>query len=468
MTSKILVIDDEADIRDVLADIFADEGYSVLKAAHSEQAFHIIEKEEPDLIVLDIWLENSDLDGIGILKHLKKDKSNHNKIPVLMISGHGNIEMAVRAMKIGAYDFIEKQFKIDHILLTAQRALEQHHLIKENSSLKHKVYRDTDDYNTKSPALNALLKTVQDDSMSEARVLIKGEIGTGKSKLARYIHQISNRSDSPLFTIKGNEVTKETVEEWFIDNRFNDCTILIEQIEMLQKPFQTQLLKFLSEGNAKSIPRFICTSSNALKSAIEKQEFSSALYDRLAILKYVLPNLKNRMEDFSGMIETFSCNICQPMNVVIPTFSSDAVLYLQNQAWPGNITQLKCLVELTALNHALGETPLKPIGAKEISHPFDALPHSPENHLNLIHATNNVHGDNNSQITAWLDLPLRDARENFEILYLSHLLKRFRGNISQMAGHIDMERTALHRKLKSLDIKYNDVPHSKNMERQKA
>ena len=462
MTDKILVIDDEADIRDVLADIFEDEGYKVLKAAHSEQAFHIIEKEKPNLIVLDIWLENSDLDGIGILKHLKKDNCTHRNIPVLMISGHGNIEMAVKAMKIGAHDFIEKPFKIDHILLTAQRALEQHHLRQENSDLKHKVYNDVDEYKTKAPALQALIKKIQEEATSDARVMVKGEIGTGKSKLARYIHQISTRNNDPLYVHTAQTVTEDNIHEWFTHSDYVDATILIEQIERLAKPMQFKLLKHLSEPSNTGVPRIICTTSNALQAAIERQEFSSALNDRIAILKYTIPSLSQRIEDFPDMIQAFAKNICQPMNVPVPTFSSDAVLYLQDYDWVGNITQLKCLVELVALGHALGQNPFTPITAREMSAPLNKqqLHGQP-----ITSITPNDSAEVNA-ISQWLDLPLRDARENFEKLYLSQLLNKFRGNISQMANHIDMERTALHRKLKSMDIKYNDTTHNKMTERQ--
>lgn len=467
MTDTILVIDDEADIREVLSGIFEDEGYRVLKAAHSEQAFHLIEKEQPDLIVLDIWLENSDLDGVGILKQLKKEKSSaHYNIPVLMISGHGNIEMAVKAMKIGAYDFIEKPFKIEHILLTAERALKQHHLLKENTDLKHKVYKDTDEYKTKSPALQALIKRIQDDFSSDARVMVLGEIGTGKSKLARYIHQTSLRCDAPLYVVQAQSIDKDDIKNWFNNKDYAQSTIIIERIERLEKTLQTTLLKELSETQSSNAPRLICTTSNALQNAIKNQEFSSALSDRLAVLTYETPSLRDRIEDFPEMMASFASNICLPMNLPVPTFSSDAILFLQNHQWKGNIAQLKCLIELVALGHALGKNPLTPITAKELSKPLSNTQTSEDNSV-IAPITNVPQASVDTEtLNQWLDLSLRDARENFETFYLSQLLNKFHGNISQMASHIDMERTALHRKLKSMDIRYNNSHPQKTEERQ--
>jgi two-component system nitrogen regulation response regulator NtrX len=445
MTQTILVIDDEADIRDVLADIFEDEGYNVLKAAHSEQAFNIIKDTKPDLIVLDIWLENSDMDGIGILKDLKNNNSSYFNIPVLMISGHGNIEMAVKAMRIGAYDYIEKPFKIDHMLLTVERALEQQYLKAENSELKSKLNTAPETYNSKAPMFQNLLKTIYEDRGSEARVVITGEPGTGKTRIANYIHSLSNRYTKTLYSYYAGDLKPDIIEKWFKDKSYDHSTVLIKHIDKLSNENQIVLLKFLSGNLTSQTPRLMVTSFLPLNKLAVDQGFSSALADRLSVTQYMMPSLSDRQDDMNDLVSMFITQIDNKTPQKIPPLSSDAVHYLCQLSWPGNVSQLKSFLEFLSFQNLQNTQAKAAICKSDIINFFEQAAVSV--------ATENTEMFNNDL----LGLSLRDARDQFERVYLTKLLQQFRGNVSQMASHVDMERTALHRKLKSMDIKYENI-----------
>lgn len=460
MTHKILIIDDEADIREVLADIFQDEGYTVFKAAHSEQAFSYVKKEKPDLIVLDIWLENSDMDGMEILKELNKNKEN--SCPVLMISGHGNIEMAVKAMKLGAYDFIEKPFKIDHMLLTVERALEQNLLRRENAELKNKTGQFSSSYKTQSPVMLSLLKAAGEIAGTDSRIMVLGERGTGKSKLASYIHQNSQRSAMNLTAYLAYELSATDINDIFADESLQQGTVLIEQVQSLDKAAQVALLAILNKpASGTKTPRLITTALSNIQNMVKDGSFSSALYNRLAVTQFTLPSLDQRLEDFPDFIESFSKTICNELNISPPSFSSDAIIAIQNHNWVGNIRQLKAAIEWLIICHSqmVMEDTLPPVTARDLGFILK------KNNQNI--ANNNASPEtDNEPVNApafeygdWLDMPLRDARDAFEKKYLGMLLQRFNGNISQMATHIDMERTALHRKLKSMELRYEDIAH---------
>jgi len=459
MTPKILIIDDEADIREVLADIFADEGYMVFKAAHSEQAFAQIKTEKPDLIILDIWLENSDMGGMEILKELGKVKDN--ACPVLMISGHGNIEMAVKAMKLGAYDFIEKPFKIDHMLLTVERALEQSHLRRENVILKNKVNLPVATYTTESPKMQDVMRVAKEIARTDARVLILGEQGTGKSRLATFIYQNSLRNQDNMNSYLARDLTPDDIDNIFSDESLLKTTVLFEQIHCMDKQAQMALLAVLNRHTA--MPRLITTASLHINRMIEEGAFSFSLYDRLGTEKLILPSLGQRLEDFPELIDSFAKGVSNELDILPPVFSSEAIIALKNARWSSNIKQLKAAIEwlIICRSQMAPQNTVRIITAKDLSFIITdngqgedvVSPH----YIN--HNVNN--GSNNNIIIStvfgeWLDMPLRDAREAFEKKYLGMLLKRFDGNIPQMAAHIDMERTALHRKLKTMDLRYRD------------
>lgn len=441
MTQSILIIDDEADIRDILADIFDDEGYNIHKAAHSEQALSIIQSNDIDLIVLDIWLDNSDMDGMQILKHLKSGE--HKDVPILMISGHGNVEMAVNAMKIGAFDFIEKPFKIDHILLTVNRALEQKSLKEENSRLKEQdINTPNVDHNYKSPSMISLMKSIQDNAASDARVMISGDKGTGKSYLARIIHDISHRSKKPLTIVNCYDLSLESLNDEFIEA--DSGTLLLENIETLSPDIQSELLNIITKNEITC--RIIATCDSDIANLITEQKFSSALYDRLSVMKYSALSLQERSEDIEILLNEFALIFCKEFHIEKPTFTPSFIASIKKHDWQGNIRQLKIAVEWMMMSHYVGADDLASLDSLTLSSQASTKSD------NVISYTQKAETEDGVAY----DLPLKQARDDFEKKYLMHMLHRFDGNIAQVAQHIDMERTALYRKLKSMNISYND------------
>jgi two-component system nitrogen regulation response regulator NtrX len=441
MPKSILIIDDEADIRDLLSDIFTDEGYITHKAAHSEQALSLIKSEQIDLIILDIWLENSDMDGVEILHHLKKTK--YNDIPILMISGHGNVEMAVDAMKIGAFDFIEKPFKIDYILLTAERALEQKQLKAENQELKDRSPRQEIEHDYKSPIVLSLFKSIESNLDSDARVLITGETGTGKSKIARMIYETSLHSHDNLQTMHASMLTEHNIDQYLSKK---NTTVILEQVEKLPPKMQNVLLQKLSHSE---MARIISTATFD-----EESDFSVALYDRLSVIHYNTPSLSQRIEDIPVLAQEFLKKVAMELSIQTPTLSNDAIEILKKYDWKNNIHQLKIAIEWIVLknlqNHKNSPTPLHILTTdmdileqKNLS--SDVIPIEQE----TIPQQNDI-------IASYLSMTLKEARDSFEKSYLTQLLNQHEGNISQMAENIDMDRTALYRKLKTMNITYSD------------
>lgn len=439
MTQSILIVDDEADIRDILADIFVDEGYDVHRAAHSEQALSLIKSHKPDLIVLDIWLDNSDMDGIQILKHLKS--SDYKNIPILMISGHGNVEMAVNAMKVGAFDFIEKPFKIDHILLTVNRALEQKTLKEENSRLKgqdetKQIFKS----NYKSAAMVALFKSIQSNSESDARVLIMGEKGTGKTYIAKIIHELSKRGKKKIESINCYDLELRNLIDSFA--ACHDGVIVIENVEMLNSEAQAELLSIITKSIYPC--RIIATCDCSIQDKVKNQKFSSALLDRLSVLEYNVPSLEKRHEDIEILVKEFIEIFCNEFHIPQPTIPHMTLANIKSYNWQGNIRQLKIAVEWMMMAHYLNPD-------EDITFNQSAPPKKNEKSNIALYPSQD---HDNSKII--FDLPLKLAREDFEKKYLLNMLDRFDRNIAKIAEHIDMERTALYRKLKSMDISYND------------
>ena len=441
MTHRILVIDDEEDIREILSDIFEDEGYEVVKAAHSEQAFALLKNHYVDLIVLDIWLDNSDMDGMQILKHLKQQPDRKN-IPILMISGHGNVEMAVNAMKIGAFDFIEKPFKIDHILLTVNRALEQKSLIDENLRLKQNgqgTNQTEEVHRYKSTAYINLIKKIEEDKNSDARMIIKGACGTGKTHIAKLIHSMSSRSKNTCNIVNASDLTPSNLDYTITET--GQGSLIIENIEFCTTDTQGELLKILNKSDITC--RFIATSGNDLHEMAQNGKFSSALYDRLAVLTYAVPSLSERKEDMDFLIKNFIETVCKEFHCTTVILDHNDIDYLKTQSWPGNIRQLKTAVEWMVMEKLFGAntsqksepsaTPENGNGKNIITYPDIQSAQSPKHYTSL---------------------PLKQAREQFETDYLRDVMEKFSGNIAKMADYIDMERTALYRKLKSLGLSY--------------
>lgn len=442
MLKSVLIIDDEADIRDLLGDIFADEGYKTHKAAHSEQALSIIKSEQIDLIILDIWLENSDMDGVEILRHLKK--TEYRDIPILMISGHGNVEMAVDAMKIGAFDFIEKPFKIDYIILTADRALEQKKLKAENNELKNCVSQQEIEHAYKSPAMISLFKSIESNVDSDARILITGETGTGKSKIARMIFDTSLRATDTIQTIHASILTEHNLDQYLSDQ---NVTIILEQIEKLLPKTQSALLQKISCPNT---PRIISTAT-----LNDTSDFSEALYDRLSVIHYHVPSLSQRIEDIPILTQEFLKKISLELSITPPSLSNDAMDILKRYKWKNNIHQLKIAIEWMVLQ--------KLENSHENHQPIHILPSdmgiltSEKRPSNDVISIESLHGFETLQtpMQNYVSMTLKEARESFEKSYLTENLNLNQGNISKMAENIDMDRTALYRKLKTMNITYN-------------
>jgi two-component system nitrogen regulation response regulator NtrX len=434
MTKTVLIIDDEADIRDLLGDIFADEGYTTHKAAHSEQALSLIQSESIDLIILDIWLENSDMDGVEILRHLKK--TDHKDIPILMISGHGNVEMAVDTMKIGAFDFIEKPFKIDYILLTADRALEQKQLKAENNDLKSSTQPQEIEHAYKSPAMVTLFKSIESNIESDARIMITGETGTGKSKIARMIFDTSLRSNDMIQTIHASILTEHNMDQYLSNI---NATIILEQVEKLSSKTQSALLQKLSTPDT---ARIISTATLS-----DASDFSTALYDRLSVIHYHVPSLSQRVEDIPVLAQEFLKKIAIELSIATPSLSNDSIDILKKYNWVNNIHQLKIAIEWIVLQNLQNNT--------QRHHPIHILPSDMSLLLSSSSVVTMPSQPMATSIDTYLSMSLKDARELFEKEYLTKILENHQGNISKMAESIDMDRTALYRKLKTMNITYN-------------
>jgi len=430
MTQTILIIDDEADIRDLLADIFADEGYHVIKAAHSEQALSVLCDHAVDLIVLDIWLDNSDMDGMQILKYLKKQEAMQN-IPVLMISGHGNIEMAVNAMKVGAFDFVEKPFQIDHILLTVKRALEQKSLHEENMRLRqaegNSSLHPLQAY--KSTAMVNFLKVIEEHSPSDARIMIQGDRGTGKTHWAKIIHKKSPRHHHKCILMNAYTAKPEAIDTALQDA--GQGTLVIENIEFLAAEAQSALLSSLAKNGLSC--RLLTTCGASLPEKIAQGDFSSALYDRLSIVTVAVPCLAQRLDDLEILIQNFSHHLCNEFHHSPMTLCPDTVQMLKHRPWPGNVRQLKTAVEWHCMAMLFDDQTLSVMSGNN---------------------DNNVPSVQPSQAAPYTNYSLKQARELFEKDYLNDILHRYDGNIAKVADYIEMERTALYRKLKSLDLSY--------------
>ncbi|MEL7090344.1 MAG: sigma-54 dependent transcriptional regulator [Pseudomonadota bacterium] len=448
--SDILIVDDERDIRELISDILKDEGFATRLAGNSDDAMGAINAAEPALIILDIWLKDSRMDGIDILKTVKRDNPD---VPVVIISGHGNIEIAVAAIKQGAYDFIEKPFNIDQLLVVIRRAMETARLRRENSSLRRPEAAPAEMVGN-SPGFRALVSQLDKVTKSNGRVMLTGPAGCGKEVAARYIHANSNRADAPFVTVNCAGVEPERMEEVLFGRESADRGVepgLLEQAhggviyfdEVADMPIGTQskILRVLVDqqfqrvgGNDKVRVdlRVISSTNRDLTAAIAAQTFREELYHRLNVVPIAVPSLEERREDIPVLAAHFidECNTGQ--GLPRRALSSDAAALMQTMVWPGNVRQLKNMVERVLI---LGDG-AGPIEAREL--PGPAEPQAEEDRVVLSGAL--------------ATLPLREAREAFEREYLLTQINRFGGNISRTANFVGMERSALHRKLKSLGV----------------
>ncbi|OYX02793.1 MAG: sigma-54-dependent Fis family transcriptional regulator [Bosea sp. 32-68-6] len=454
MSADILVVDDEADIRELVAGLLEDEGYRTRKASSADEALAAIAARRPNLVFLDIWLQGSRLDGLQVLELVKQA---HPDLAVVMISGHGNIETAVSAIKSGAYDFIEKPFKADRLVLVAERALEASRLRREVRELK-KGSVQASRIVGKSTVVNQLRQTIERVAPTNARVLITGEPGCGKELAARTLHEASTRATGPFVVINAATITPETIEEELFGVEAGDGrsrrvgaleeahggSLYIDEIGDMPRETQNRILRVLVDQNFQRVGgatrvhvdvRVISSTSRDLAQLISGGQFREDLYHRLSVVPVKVPALSERREDVPELIEFFMEQISIASGLPKRRIGQDAMAVLQSHEWPGNIRELRNNVErLMILTKG---DPTADITVDMLPAEVGAMvPTTPS-------------GSGGERL---MSLPLRDAREIFEREYLIAQIARFSGNISRTAEFIGMERSALHRKLKSLGV----------------
>lgn len=461
--SKILIVDDEEAIRDGIQDILEDEGYDRCVAWDSHTAFQVLESEKPDVMVLDIWLEGSELDGIGILKEALK---KYPHMPILMISGHGNIETAVSAIQLGAYDFIEKPFKSDKLLVLIKRALETAELRQENRDLKRKVVTDAiSDLDGVSSQITHVKQIIERAAPTGSRILISGAPGTGKEVVARMVHRLSKQADGDYVALNCAVLDPDRLEEELFGieggkigvlERANEGTLLLDEVADMPLETQGKIMRVLQEQGFTRIGgklrietnvRIIASTSQDLKVKIEKGDFREDLFYRLNVVQIDLPALKDRRDDIPLLAKIILKNMSTSSAVY--SLNDDAMALLQTYDWPGNVRQLHNVIEWVLIMQD-GERESLTITA-------DMLPPEITKQDAILPANNDVGME-------VMTKPLKEAREIFEKEYLSSQIERFGGNISKTAHFVGMERSALHRKLKSLGIGNTQKPEAQKYE----
>jgi two-component system nitrogen regulation response regulator NtrX len=448
MSKEILIIDDNADIRNIINDLIVESGYKTRLATNYNQALNEIDKKLPDVAIIDVKLDKGDNDGLELLSHIKK--KDHN-IPVIIITGHANVEMAIKALKAGAFEFIEKPFNRERLLNFVNRAVENINLKKINKEFENKLF-----YSYKLIGDSDNIKDIRDQinkiSISESRIFINGPTGSGKELIARKIHKESKREKGPFTILNGALLDiKKYESELFGEEKINGAIsygalekssggiLLIDEIAEIPLETQSKILRVLTDQKFKRINgshdikvdvRIICSSSKNIKKEIEYGNFREDLYHRLNVFEINIEPLKNRISDIPLLVEYFSEKISSSYNLKKLKIDTDNN-YLLNYEWPGNVRELRNLIERIAI--------LSPDSSDKISNIIKESLKTPDI---LISPSENS-----------LSVPLKEARENFEKEYLTTQLKKFNGNISKTADFIGMERSALHRKLKGLEIK---------------
>ena len=460
MALDILIVDDEEDIRDLIAGILEDEGNETRQAHDADSALEEIARRRPSLVFLDIWLQGSRLDGLQLLDELQ---SQHPDLPVVMISGHGNVETAVSAIRRGAYDYIEKPFKIDRLLLVTQRAMEATRLKSENAELKERTVAPSTEIVGQSPSISAARAVIEKSGPTNSRIFVSGPSGTGKGLCARLIHRQSHRANGPFIEFNASLYDPEEVPVLLFGRENRDRagsvrtevgalerahggTLHLSEVTGLPQQAQTALLRTLVEGRFQrvggqvSVPvdvRIISSSSQNVAALIEEGEFRSALFHRLSVVPLKLSPLRERREDVPHLVEMFVEQVCRVHNLPRLKVGDDALAVLQTQDWPGNARQLRNSIErlLILLKDQQPENGI--ISAAQLPSDIgEVLP---------------TVGDTDASAHL-MSLPLKEAREIFERQYLTAQLERFGGNVSKTAEFVGMERSALHRKIKSLGL----------------
>ncbi|MDX2259068.1 MAG: sigma-54 dependent transcriptional regulator [Hyphomicrobiaceae bacterium] len=453
MAADILVVDDEADIRDLIGGILEDEGHATRLARDSDEALRAIEERRPQLVILDIWLQGSRLDGLEVLSIIKKA---YPELPVVIISGHGNIETAVTAIKRGAYDYIEKPFKADRLILVTLRALEASNLKREVRELRERSTVSAEMVG-KSAAINQLKNQIERLAPTNSRILIRGASGTGKELSARVIHQKSMRKDGPFVVLNAAAMAPERVEEELFgtEDRTGGArkvgaleeahggTLYIDEVADMPIETQGKVLRVLVEqkfqrlGGSHKVAvdvRIISSTSRELEAEMREGRFREDLYHRLNVVPLRVPSLAERRDDIPDLIAFFVGQLSQASGLSPRRIGEDAIAVLQAHDWPGNVRELRNNIERLLI--LVGGDPGAVITA-------DMLPEE---------IGSNVPLPVNGGAEHLMSLPLREAREIFEREYLLAQINRFGGNISRTAEFVGMERSALHRKLRALGV----------------
>jgi two-component system nitrogen regulation response regulator NtrX len=456
MANEVLIVDDEADIRMLITGILQDEGYETCDAGNSERALELLRQRRPSLVVLDIWLENSTLDGMEILSAVKQEWP---ATPVVMISGHGNIETAVNAIKLGAYDFIEKPFKSDRLLLVVQRAIEAARLRSENEELRLRIGQ-TSDFIGSSHWYHQVSQAIRKVAPTGSRVLITGPAGAGKEVVARQLHSCSHRATSPFVALNCATMHPDRLEpELFgtepglLDGEVGTVgtfekahggTLFLDEVADMPMETQGKIVRVLQEqtfqrvGGDKRIAvdvRVIAATNRDLPGLISEGRFREDLFYRLNVVPIEVPALRERREDIPELVTNFMERAAENAGLPPRALSDDALAALRAYEWPGNVRQLRNVIEwVLIMAPGRPQDPVRP----------DMLP--PEIGASALASLPSETGEE------IMSLPLREAREVFERKYLEAQVMRFGGNISRTASFVGMERSALHRKLRSLGV----------------
>tara|TARA_Y100000590_G_scaffold264771_1_gene297578 strand:+ start:141 stop:1496 length:1356 start_codon:yes stop_codon:yes gene_type:complete len=448
MSAEILIIDDNSDIREILNDLIVEAGYSTRLAANYNQALSEIDKKLPDVAIIDVKLDKGDNDGIELLNHIKNKNKN---IPVIIISGHANIDMAIKSLKSGAFEFIQKPFDKERLMNFIKRAVENFNLKIQNQNLENKLFH-TFELIGKSQNIISIKDQIEKVSSSESRVFISGPTGSGKELIARKIYKKSNRSEEPFVILNGALLDSEKYEIELLGEERKDGSILygalekasggillIDEVTEIPLNTQSKILRILIDQKFKRINgshdikvdvRIFSSTSKDIKKEIKDGKFREDLFHRLNVFSIYIDPLNKRIEDIPLLVDYFVQNICNNYN--IKPFKLKDNNYLLNYVWPGNVRELRNLIErVTILSQGKDENTI----------------------LNIIKESLTQTETDKFTLTETLDYPLREARENFEKEYLITQLKKFSGNISKTARFVGMERSALHRKLKLLGVK---------------
>lgn len=452
MALEVLVVDDEADIRELVAGVLEDEGYAVRSAANSTEALDAIESRRPSLVLLDVWLQGSRMDGLQLLEEVKRRDPS---LPVLMISGHGNLDTAVAAIREGAIDFIEKPFEASRLLHLVGRATETDRLRRENADLKMRVGTD-DQLNGSSIAINTVRATLKRVAPTGSRVLITGPAGVGKEIAARTIHNWSTRAGGPFVTVAAARMDPDRVEEELFgsDNdgvarpgfleQAHGGTLFLDEIADMPPTTQGKILRVLTDqsftrvGGQRPVKvdvRVLSATSRNLSEEIAAGRFREDLYYRLNVVPVRIPPLRERREDIPELSAHYLARFAAERRMPPPNLSDEALAALQAHDWPGNVRQLRNIIERTV-----------------IMAPTDRLARIDVDMLPTEVLDSGGSGGLSSATLSIMGSPLREARESFEREYLRVQIRRFSGNISRTASFIGMERSALHRKLKALGL----------------